>query len=602
MSTPISLPPRNEISDQYKWNDTSVFANQDAWQKEFDAISADLAQLDPYRSHLAEGPQTLADALELAQQLQKRVGIVFVYASMSHAVDTEDQSAAAMNGRVLGLAGRAGGAFAFLDPEIIALGHPTLLAWMQIEPRLEPYAQYFDNLFRKQQHVRSGDIEELLGMLADPFSGAYTAHDYLTSADMRFLPARDNNGNEHQVAQGTIYTLLDTADRETRRTGWQNYRDGYLTFKNTFAAQLATSIKQNVFQMRARKFDSTLEMALFEQNIPVAVYNNLIETFKQNLSTWHRYWALRKKALGVDSLYTYDIWAPLTSESRHIPYQEAVELITAGLAPMGKDYVDLVRRGALEERWVDAMPNRGKTEGAFSSGAPGTSPFILMSYDNNMGALSTLAHELGHSVHSYQIWQNQPLVYTNYGTFIAEVASNFHQAMVRAYLLQEITDRTFRINILEEAMANYHRYFFIMPTLARFELIAHRRVEEGQALTADELIELCADLFAEGYGDELTLDRPRDGITWATFGHLYADYYVFQYATGISGANAISRRILGGAPNAAQDYINFLKTGTGKYPLDALLIGGVDLSRPEPVEAAFQVLAGYVDQLEALVG
>lgn len=602
MSTPNSLPPRGEIPDKYKWNDTSVFANQDAWQQEFDSVSADLAQLDPYRGHLAEGPQKLADALAQTEALQKRVGIVFVYAAMGHAVDTQDQNAAAMNGRVLGLAGRAGGAFAFIDPEIIAIGHPTLVRWMDQEPRLKIYAQYFDNLFRKQKHVRSGEVEELLGLLADPFSGAYTANNLLTSADMKFASARDESGNEHEVAQGTIYTLLDGTDREARRTAWQNYRDTYLAFKNTSAAQLSTSIKQNVFQMRARNFDSTLEMALYEQNIPVSVYNNLIDTFKKNLPTWHRYWALRKKALGVDSLHTYDIWAPLTPDTRNIPYEEAVEIITAGLAPMGQEYVDLVRRGALQERWVDAMPNRGKTEGAFSSGTPGTSPFILMSYDNNMGALSTLAHELGHSVHSYYIWQNQPMVYTSYGNFIAEVASNFHQAMVRGYLLKEITDRTFRINLLEEAMGNFHRYFFIMPTLARFELIAHQRVEHGDALTADELIELCSDLFAEGYGSELTTDRRRDGITWATFGHLFADYYVFQYATGISGANALSKRILSGAPNAAQDYINFLRAGTSKYPLDALLIGGVDLSRPEPVEAAFQVLASYVDQLEALVG
>lgn len=602
MSTSHSLPPRSEIPEKYKWNDTSVFPNQEAWQTEFDSVSADLAQLDPFRDHLADGPQTLADAFALAESLQKRVGIVFVYASMGHAVDTQDQNASAMNSRVLGLAGRAGGAFAFIDPELIAIGHPTLKQWMEQEPRLKTYAQYFDNLFRKQQHVRSGEVEELLGLLADPFSGAYMANDFLTSADMKFAPARDKNGAELEVAQGTIYTLLDGTDREARRTGWQHYRDTYLAFKNTSAAQLATSVKQNVFQMRARKFDSTLEMALFEQNIPVAVYNNLIATFKKNLPTWHRYWALRKKALGVDSLHTYDIWAPLTPDARYIPYEEAVELITAGLAPMGKEYVDVVRRGALHDRWVDAMPNQGKTEGAFSSGTPGTSPFILMSYDNNMGAVSTLAHELGHSVHSYYIWQTQPMVYTNYGNFIAEVASNFHQALVRAYLLKEITDRTFRINILEEAMSNFHRYFFIMPTLARIELIAHQRVEQGEALTADELTELCADLFAEGYGTELTIDRQRDGITWATFGHLYADYYVFQYATGISGANALSKRILNGTPNAVQDYINFLRVGSSKYPLDALKIGGVDMSQPEPVQAAFQVLASYVDQLEALVG
>lgn len=601
MST-TTLPTRNEIPERYKWDTASIFANQEAWAREFESILTDLAQLDPYREHLADQPQTLADALELAQGLQQRVGKVFVYAALNHAVDTQDQNATAMNGRVLGLLGRAGAAFAFLDPEMITIGPATLSEWMDQEPRLRIYAHHFDNLFRKQKHVRSSQVEEILGMLADPFSGAYTANNMLTSADMQFAPARDAAGNEREVAQGTIYTLLGDPDREIRRTAFENYRDVYLKFKNTSAAQLATSVKQNVFNMRARHFNSTLEMALDEQNIPVSVFHNLIAAFKRNLPTWHRYWRVRKKALGVDSLHTYDIWSPLTKAFKHISYEQAVDLICAGLAPMGSEYVEIVRRGALDARWVDAMPNRGKTEGAFSSGSLGTHPFILMSYDNDIGALSTLAHELGHSMHSYYTWQTQPMLYTVYGNFVAEVASNFHQAMVRDHLLKMVTDRDFRINILEEAMGNFHRYFFIMPTLARFELSAHERVEQGQALTADELIEHCADLYAEGYGQDLEIDRERDGITWATFGHLYADYYVFQYATGISGANAISKRILSGAPNAAQDYINFLRAGSSQYPLDALRGAGVDLAQPEPVEAAFQVLASYVELLEELVG
>ncbi|OQY97280.1 MAG: hypothetical protein B6D41_03745 [Chloroflexi bacterium UTCFX4] len=395
---------------------------------------------------------------------------------------------------------------------------------------------------------------------------------------------------------------MDSPDRATRQTAWENYRDEYLRFKNTLAAQLETSIKQNVFTMRARRFENTLTMALDEQNLPPRIFHNLIAAFKKNLPTWQRYWRLRKKALGVASLHTYDIWTPLSSQSRAIPYQEAVDWICAGLEPMGKDYVDVVRRACLQERWVDVMPNQGKREGAFSSGAPGTHPFIVMSYDNNIGALSTLAHELGHSMHSYLTWQNQPMMYSNYGMFAAEVASNFHQALVRAHMLREITDRAFRLNLLEEALQNYHRYFFIMPTLARLELIAHERVERGEALTADTLNELCADLFAEGYGDDLQIDRARDGVTWATFGHLYVDYYVFQYATGISAANALSQRILNGAPHAVEDYLGFLRAGSSEYPLDALRGAGVDMSQPEPVDTAFQVLAEYVNQLEELVG
>lgn len=600
--TTNTLPARSDIAEQYKWNADSVFANEEEWQAELDRVLADLSQLDAYRGRLAADPQTLADALDVMMALEKRTWIVFVYAALHHAVDTQDQEAAAMNGKATALVGRAAAAWSFRDPELIAIGYPRLHEWMEAEPRLAIYAHYLHNLFRKQAHVRSSEVEEVLGMLADPFSGAYAANNMLTSGDMKFAPARAADGTEHEVAQGTIYTLLRDGDREVRRTAWQNYRDTYLDFKNTSAAELETSIKQNVFQMRARRFGSTLEMALDEQNIPPQVFSNLLATFKKNLPTWHRYWRLRRKALGYQDLHTYDIWAPLADEPRTLQYEQAVAWICDGLAPMGPEYVETVRRACLEERWVDAMPNRGKREGAFSSGTAGTHPFIVMSYDNTTFALSTLAHELGHSLHSFYTWQSQPFVYSNYGLFAAEVASNFHQAMVRAHLLKQVKDRTVRISILEEAMQNYVRYFFIMPTLARFELVAHERAEQGEALTADALTELCADLFAEGYGGEIELDRARDGITWATFGHLYADYYVFQYATGISGANALSRRILSGVPHAAEDYIQFLRAGNGKYPLDALRDAGVDLSRPEAVDAAFEVLAGYVTQLEELVG
>jgi oligoendopeptidase F len=600
--TRISLPPRSEIPENYKWNAESVFPDQAAWQAEYDAVRSDLRQLETYVGRLAANPQTLADALELRQSLEKRMWIVCVYASLLHAVDTRDQNAVAMNGKASILMGETFAAFAFIEPELIALGADNLQAWRHAEPRLEIYAHYFDNLFRKQKHVRSAEVEQLFGMLADPFAGAYIGHTLLSSADMRFKPAVASDNTEHEVSQGTIYTLLDSPDRATRQSAWENYRDEYLAFKNTLASQLETSIKQNVVVMRARRFDSTLEMALDEQNIPTQVFENLIATFKKNLPTWHRYWRLRKKALGVESLRTYDIWVPLTRETRAISFEEAVDWICAGLAPMGQEYVDVVRRACLQERWVDVMPNRGKREGAFSSGSPGTHPFIVMSYDNNMGALSTLAHELGHSMHSYLTWKNQPMIYTGYGMFVAEVASNFHQAMVRGHMLREVKDRTFRINILEEAMQNYHRYFFIMPTLARFELVAHERVEHGEALTADALNELCANLFAEGYGDDLQIDLARDGVTWATFGHLFTDYYVFQYATGISAANALSKRILNGTSNAVEDYLGFLRAGASKYPLDALREAGVDMSQPEPVEAAFQVLSSYVDQLEELVG
>ena len=440
------------------------------------------------------------------------------------------------------------------------------------------------------------------GRLAAPFANVETTASMLTDADFKFPAATGSDGSAQPVTQGTLDKILAGADREARRTAWEGYMDTYLAYKNTLAANLLTSVKYNVFSMRARRHASTLEMALAEHNTPVEVFHNLIATFQKNLPTWQRYWAVRRKALGVDILQPYDIWAPLTGSRPTISYEQAVEHICRGLAPMGEDYVATVRRGCLEERWVDAMPCQGKMGGAFSSGAPGTHPFIMMSYTDEVFSLSTLAHELGHSMHSYLTWQNQPVLYSDYGMFVAEVASNFHQAMVRAHLLANETDPAFQIAVIEEAMSNFHRYFFIMPTLARFELEVHQREERGEGMSADDMIGLMADLFAEGYGDGVHVDRERTGITWATFGHLYVDYYVFQYATGISGANALARRILAGTPGAVEDYLSFLKAGDSLYPVDALKLAGVDLTTPAPVEAAFEVLAGLVDRLEKLVG
>ncbi|PIV26843.1 MAG: oligoendopeptidase F, partial [Anaerolineae bacterium CG03_land_8_20_14_0_80_58_20] len=320
-----------------------------------------------------------------------------------------------------------------------------------------------------------------------------------------------------------------------------------------------------------------------------------------NLPTWHRYFEIRRKALGLETLEPYDIWAPLVPTHPKVPFHQAVEWIAEGLLPMGRDYVGILRNGALEERWVDVYPNKGKRSGAFSWGAPGTHPFIMMSYTDEVFSVSTLAHELGHSMHSYLTWQNQPLVYADYSLFVAEVASNFHQAMVRDHLLKTNPDKNFRIAVIEEAMSNFYRYFFVMPTLARFELETHTRVENGQPLTADTMIKLMADLFTEGYGGKVNVRREHVGMTWARFGHLFSDYYVYAYATGVAGAHALAKRVLNGEPNAVENYLGFLKAGCSDYPLDVLKRAGVDLTTPAPVDEAFAVMSDYVDRLEKLL-
>jgi oligoendopeptidase F len=368
------------------------------------------------------------------------------------------------------------------------------------------------------------------------------------------------------------------------------------------ATCLAGGVKNDVFIARARRYANSLEASLAPNHVPVEVFHNLIRVFRENLPTWHRYWAIRQRALGVDKLHVYDARAALTSTKHPVSFDEAVEMITTGMQPLGDEYVSILRRGVNEQRWVDIYPNKGKRMGAFSTGSQGTHPFIFMSFNNDLFSMSTLAHELGHSLHSYYTWENQPFIYSRYGLFVAEVASNFNQAMVRDYLLKTHPDRDFQIGVIEEAMGNFHRYFFVMPTLARCELEIHERVERGEALTAQSLIDLMADLYTEGYGPDVEVDRQRVGINWAQFHtHLYSNFYVYQYATGIAGAHALAERVLSGGPSAAQDYLAFLKAGGSMYPLDALKLAGVDLASSAPVEQTFGVLARYVDRLEQLV-
>lgn len=595
------LRTRDQIAAQYKWNRESVFATDADWEAELASLGDALAGVSAFSGRLADGPATLADAVDAIQSARQRLGVLYVYAGMDYAVDTTDQAAGARMGKVQGLAGRVMAAVSFLNPELLAIGRETLDGWIAAEPRLAVLDHYVDNLFRQQQHVRSAEVEELLGLAADPFSGLYNTFSALTDSDLQFQPALTSGGNELPVSQSTIVGIMHGADREARRTAWESYADNYLAYKNTLTSNLATSVRKSVFNMRARRYESTLEAALFEDNIPTAVFTNLIDTFRKNLPTWHRYWRLRRKALGVEVLHPYDIWAPLVQDPPRIPFEQAVDWICDALAPLGEDYVQVMRQGCLQDRWIDVYPNKGKGNGAFSSGSPGTFPFIMMSYTDDSGDLGTLAHELGHSMHSYHVWQNQPPLYSDYTIFAAEVASNFHQAMMRGYLLNIDLPRDLQIAIIEEAMSNFYRYFLVMPTLARFELEMHQRIERGEGVTADELIDTFADLFAEGYGDEIYLDRQRVGIQWATFPHLYTDYYVFQYATGISGANALARRILSGTPGAAEDYRKFLRAGSSMYALDSLKLAGVDLSSPQPVEETYQVLSGLLDRLEALL-
>jgi len=596
------------------WDLESIFTSVEEWESAKEELKERLPELTAFEGRLDEGPETLLACFDTWQELMRLAEKVAVYASLAASVDVSDQAASARAGQARSLVTAAASAGSFIEPELMAIGFDTLYSWLEDEPGLESepglksepgleiYRQYLDDLERRQDHIRSGEVEEVLAQAMDPLGSAETTYGVFTNADLPFEPAVSSAGEEMEVGQSSISDLITNPDREVRRTAWESYADGYLAFQNTLAQLQIGGFKRDVFQARARRYDSALEASLFPNNIPAEVFHNLIDVFKANLPTWHRYWRIRREALGYDALHVYDIKAPLTREKPRITYEQAVAWICEGMEPLGEAYVGRLREGCMEGRWVDRARNRGKRQGAFSSGAYDTQPFILMSYADDVFSLSTLAHELGHSMHSLLTRENQPYIYGRYSLFVAEVASNFHQAMVRDHLFRTQDDPDLQLALVEEAMSNFHRYFFIMPTLARFELEMHERVERGAPVNASGMIDLTADLFDEGYGGEVVADHERSGITWAQFAHMYMNFYVYQYATGISGAHALADRVLSEGEEAAEDYRAFLSAGSSVYPLEALKSAGVDLTTPEPVERAFDSLAGVVDRFEELVG
>jgi oligoendopeptidase F len=602
-SAATRAPKRSEVPGEERWHAESVFATPSAWAAAFELAQEKLKEAQGFQGTLTANPESLAAWFEYEEAVWAELGKLLVYASMDYSCDAQDQEKSARYDRVRGLLSAARSGNAFAEPEILAIGADTLRDWAKL-PLLETYAHYFERLLRRAEHTRSAEVEALLGALGNPFGTATSAHGVLANTDLEFAPAVDARGAQHDLTQSTLKDLLSSPDRVLRESAYRTYADAHLAVQNTMATVLSAGIKQNVFMARARRYPSALAAALEPEAIPESVFYTLLGTFKANLPTWHRYWRARKKLLGVETLEPHDIFAPLSAQPPAVTFEQSVAWLGEALEPLGREYTDALSKGALSERWVDRAPNVGKRMGAFSTGVQGTQPFIMMSWSDDVFGMSTLAHELGHSLHSHLTWQ-QPSVYSHYSLFVAEVASNFNQAVLRDHLFrtQSQGDRNFELALIEEAMANFYRYFFIMPTLARFELEIHERTDRGAALSAPSLNGLMADLFAEGYGDALVFDRDQVGITWAQFHtHLYSRFYVYQYATGISGAHALARPILDGDADAAARYVAFLKAGGSLDPLEALKQAGVDLTKPEPVEETFAVLDTLVGRLEALAG
>jgi oligoendopeptidase F len=593
-----TLPHRNEVPLEATWDLASIYPEVTDWEADAHKLEAALPQLAAYAGRLSEAA-VLLELLELIQRLHVLAGRVYVYASMRFDTDTTDQAAAALRGRAISLYVRLEAALAFIEPELLALGM-RLDELRATEPALAPYAHYLGDLRRRAAHIRSGEVESLLAQVGDPLSAAYSAYLMLSEGELRFADAVDSHGQHHPVTTGTVEAMLQSPDRALRQSAWTSHQDGFLACKNTLGAIYSGSVRADVFRARARGHATVLDASLFGGNIPREVYDQVLDACRRHMPIWHRYWALKRHALGLEHFTAYDVFAPLAAPPG-FSFSEASELLCEAFAPLGEAYVATVRAGLSNERWVDRYPNHGKLSGAYSSGSYGTHPFILMNYDHTLSSVSTLAHELGHSLHSWHACAAQPPIYARYGLFVAEVASNFNQALMRAHLLKQDLSREVEIAVLEEAMANFHRYLFLMPLLSEFEQRVHTMAEAGEPLTADNMSALMHELFVRGYGPEAATDPARDGIVWAQFPHLYECYYVYQYASGIAAANALAEEVLNGGVAARERYLSCLRAGGSLYALDALRLAGIEMTSPAPLDRAFAVLDRFVTRLEQLV-
>ena len=589
-------PARADLPAEQTWGIEAIYPTPDAWEQEAAAFPESLGVLSAYAGRLGESSEVLAGYLKADEAVRQRLGRLSAYAGMQASVDGQDTVAADRRDRSGVLASLYSQATAFDAPELLALPAEQLADWLK-RPELLEYAVMVNRILRTRPHVRSAEVEELLGALGSPFGSARGIHPAIANMDLDF-----GSVNGVKVGHGNIDALSASADREERRAAWEGYADAHLNVKHGMAAALTTGVRQNVFTARARHYQDALSAALDATYIPRTVFDTLIETYRANLPIWHRYWAVRAKWLGLEKLREYDVKAPLSAASPAVNYAQAVDWIGAGMAPLGNEYGEAMRHGLTDGRWVDYGLNRHKRQGAYSTGVYPVGPYIFMSWNDTLNSMSTLAHEIGHSMHTHLSWKAQPYSQARYTLFAAEVASNFNQAKVRQHLFSAQPDAEFQVALIEEAMSNFHRYFFIMPTLARFEQEIHARVEAGRSLSAPDLNTLMADLLQEGYGDGVQMDRERSGILWGQFStHLYSNFYAYQYATGISAAHQLLAGFDADPEAARTRYLTFLSEGGRLDPLDALRNAGVDMEKPGAVEQTFVVLAGYVDRLEALL-
>lgn len=597
--TSTSLPSREQLQAEYKWQVENIYANEQLWQADFDKVKNALPGITEYKGTLSQTPAKLAACLKLRDEINILAGKLFAYARLHRDENSANAKYQALVGKTEGLLAETSAATAFIEPEILAISDDMLAAFRR-EHSLAEYSFYFDNLIRQKQHVLSPAEEEILSRSAEATQASENIFNMLAHADMKFPDITGEDGQKITLSEGRYRSLIMSADRRVRQEAFSSLFGSYNTFRNTFAATLAGNVKKNIFYSRTRKYNSTLESALSESNIPVNVYDNLLATVNNNLAPLHRYIALKKKALQLDEIHMYDLYTPLAQTVKfNIPYAEGLKLVREGLAPLGTEYADILNKG-LTSGWIDVYENKGKQTGAYCWGVYGVHPFVLLNYNDRLEDVSTLAHEMGHAIHSYYSQAAQPYATSQYTIFTAEVASTTNEILLNDFLLKATTDKQKKLYLINQYLEMVRATVYRQTMFAEFEKSIYDKAEEGETLTADLLDALWHALNTKYYGPGMVVDSEID-VEWARIPHFYWNFYVYQYVTGYAAATTLAEKMANGGTGDKQRYIEFLKSGGSDYPLSILKQAGVDMSTPQPVELTLNKFSTMLDELEKLI-
>jgi oligoendopeptidase F len=593
------VPERSEIDDAYMWDLESIYATDDDWEAAYGTVEERLDELQSFEGRATESGETLLEVLELRDELMRVVDQVTAYARMRSHEDTRDQEAQGMKARAQSLSATASSAASFIEPEIQSRSRAEIESMIEGTDGLEAYEHYLDDALRTKAHTRSAEVEALLSELGEVLSAPGETFSMLTDADLEFPTVERPDGEAVEITQSNLVSLLKNPDREFRRTVHEALYDELGDYRNTIGTTLSKAVKSHVKLAEARDYDGAREAALDGPNVPVEVYDNLVAAVRDNLDVLHRHAELKREVLDVPELRMWDLYTPMTgTEGPDVSYEEATEHVVESLAPLGEDYQSRVAEG-IDSRWVDVYENRGKRSGAYSGGTYDTQPFILMNWQDEVGDVFTLAHELGHSLHSQLTSENQPYVYADYDIFVAEVASTVNETLLVHHLLETVEDERFRRHVLDEYLERFRSTLFRQTMFADFEQRIHEASEAGEPLTPDRLDETYRGLKSEFYAPAELDDRiDRE---WMRIPHFYYDFYVYQYATGISAAVAIVERIRQEGASAAEAYLDALALGGSAYPIEVLETAGIDVSSPDPIERAIEVYDGHIDEMTGLV-